>query len=835
MTLTAGIGAASEVTADPATRPHRDMRLVPAALAVWGGALAGLQWGWQAAVTAGGAAVIGGGLVAVRARRRGSPRVVASAVVLGCCGVLVLLPVGLRIHDAGAHPLRAVAADGGDVRMRTEVRERPRPLRDDGYGGRRGGVRSVLVPVNVVSVRAGDEGTAGHAARTGRGGDGGFLSTGRVLLIAPAGEWAGLLPGQHLSATASLAPARPGDLTVAVGYVRGPPERVAAAPAWQRAADVVRSALRDVSGVLADDEAGLLPGLVVGDTGGQSTRVEEEFLDAGLSHLTAVSGSNVAIVCGAVLLLARAVRCGPRASAAAAGVALAGFVVLVGYEPSVLRAAVMGALGLAALVLGRRRSVVPALAVAVCGLILVDPAMATSMGFALSVVATGGLIFLAPRWAAALAARRVPPGAAEALAVPVAAFVATAPVIAGMAGEISIVSVAANLLAAPVVAPVTVLGVAAAGLAVPLPAAAEVLVHLAGPGVSWLVIVAREAAAVPGAVVSWPAGWWGGIAAAGVAVGAVAALRYRKARVAVAIGVTAALVVTVPPRLLQVGWPPAGWTVVACDVGQGDGIVLATGTPGRAVVVDVGPDARAIDRCLDRLDVERVPLVVLSHLHADHVGGLSAVFDGRVVGAVGVGQGRTPSWAWQAVLEEARANRVPVVELTVGEQTRWDELTLDVLGPHYVAPAAREETGDGRTEHTESSADGTAINDASVVVRASTPAGRVLLTGDIELAAQNDLLARGVDVEAEILKVPHHGSRHTHHEFLTAVRARVALVSVGADNTHGHPNDEIVRALRGEGALIARTDEGGDIAVVPGPEDDRAGGPHVVRRGPDRR
>ncbi|GAA1243227.1 ComEC/Rec2 family competence protein [Prauserella halophila] len=836
MTLTAGIGAASEATAEPAARPRRDLRLVPAALAVWGGALAGLQWGWQAAVAVGAVSVVAGVLAGVHARRRRSVGVAAAATALGVCGVLVLAPLSVRVHAVGEDPLRAVAADGGDVRMRAEVRERPRPLRDDGYGGRRGGIRSVLVPVDVVSIGNGDRDTgAGAVAGAPSGGtDGSISSTGRVLLIGPAGEWAGLLPGQQVSAAVSLAPARPGDMTVAVGYVRGPPEQVGAPSWWQRSADMVRTALRDVSGVLGDEEAGLLPGLVVGDTGGQSPRVEEEFLDAGLSHLTAVSGSNVAIVCGAVLLLARAVRVGPRVSAGAAGLALAGFVMLVGYEPSVLRAAVMGALGLAALVLGRRRSAVPALAVAVCGLILADPAMATSMGFALSVVATAGLIFLAPRWAAALAARRVPPGIAEALAVPVAAFVATAPVIAGMAGEVSVVSVAANLLAAPVVAPITVLGVAAAALAVPSPAAAEVLVHFAGPGVSWLVFVAREAAAVPGAVVSWPAGWWGGLGAAGVAVGAVAALRYRKARVAVAVAVTGTLVVTVPPRLIAPAWPPVGWAVVACDVGQGDGIVLATGKPGRAVVVDAGPDPRAIDRCLDRLAVERIPLLVLSHLHADHVGGLSAVFDGRTVGAVGVGQGRTPSWAWRAVLDEARANRVPVVELTVGEQVRWDELTLDVLGPHYVAPAAREEVGDG-TEHAESSADGTAINDASVVVRASTPAGRVLLAGDVELAAQSDLLARGASVEAEILKVPHHGSRHTHHEFLTAVRARIALVSVGADNTHGHPNDEIMRVLRGDGALITRTDEGGDIAIVPGPEDDGAGGPHVVRRGPDRR
>ncbi|WP_040924284.1 ComEC/Rec2 family competence protein, partial [Saccharomonospora iraqiensis] len=132
--------------------------------------------------------------------------------------------------------------------------------------------------------------------------------------------------------------------------------RVTSAPWWQRAAGSVRADLRAAAGVLGAEPAGLLPGLIVGDTGALPPRVEEEFLDAGLSHLMAVSGSNVTIVCGAVLLLARSVGAGPRLAAATAGVALLAFVLLVGYEPSALRAGVMGGIGLLALALGRRGS-----------------------------------------------------------------------------------------------------------------------------------------------------------------------------------------------------------------------------------------------------------------------------------------------------------------------------------------------------------------------------------------------------------------------------------------------------------------------------------------------
>ncbi|MBK1786450.1 ComEC/Rec2 family competence protein [Prauserella cavernicola] len=783
---------------------RQDLRLVPAAVVVWSSALCGLLWGWWACVLFGAVGLVVAAVVARRCvRSRAGPvpdRRLAAAGALAVCGLLTVGPQAIRLSSAEHDPLREEARQGSSVTVRAVVGERPRALRSAGYADQRGGARSVLVPVDVLSATVHERSVA---------------STGRVLLIAPFAGWSELLPGQEVTASGVLAPARSGELTVAVTYVRGPPEDTGDAPWWQVGAESIRAALRTVCGVLSDEPAGLLPGLVVGDTSALPERVEQEFLDAGLSHLTAVSGSNVAIICGAVLLVARALRAGPRLSAIVAGAALVGYVTLVGYEPSVLRAGVMGAVGLLALVLGRQRSAMPALAAAVCALVLYDPAMAVSMGFALSVVATAGLVLLAPRWSEAMTRRRVPAGVAEGLAIPVAAFVVTAPIIAGMAGEVSLVSVVANLLAAPVVAPVTVLGVVAAVLAGPWPAAAEVLVQVAGPGVSWLVFVAREAAGLPGAVVSWPAGWWGGLLAAGVAGLLVLALRYRQARIALALTLVALLVVLVPVQVVSPSWPPDDWAVVACDVGQGDGLVLATGEPGRAVVVDAGPEPGPLDRCLERLGVDRVPLVVLSHLHADHVGGLASVLEGRAVGAVAVGPGRSPRWAWREVAAETSTRGIPLVELGLGERLDWPSLRLEVIGPRYAAP----DSGDLE--------EGTEINNNSLVVRANTAAGRVLLTGDVELAAQSDLLNADTDLSAEILKVPHHGSRYSLPPFMSAVAPRVALVSVGADNSYGHPNDTTLSVLTRGGALVARTDTGGDTAVVPD-----GGVPAVVRRGP---
>ncbi|MPY81205.1 MAG: DNA internalization-related competence protein ComEC/Rec2 [Actinophytocola sp.] len=777
------------LSATPPTTPtlagrQHDFRLVPAALTMWLAGLLGLLGTWWLAALCGGGAL--GASVFPAVRRSGFGRR-HGAAALGVAGVLSAVPLTLVLHSAEHDPLRAVAASGGDAALDVVVTSRARAIRAAGYAGQPFGSGRVVLHADVE-----------RAVVAGRL----VASTGRVLLIAPTADWSGLVPGQRLRAAGTLVPAASGELLVAVLQVRAEPVGVSPAPWWQRAAGSMRRELRSVSArVLDPDEAGLLPGLVVGDTSALPLRVEEEFLAAGMSHLTAVSGSNVVIVVGAVFVLLRMVRLGPKASSAAAGVVLLGYVVLVGSEPSVLRAGVMGAVGLLALALGRNRSALPALAFSVGVLVLADPAMAVSVGFALSVVATAALVLLAPRWVAAARRRGVPAGVAEGIAVPLAAFVATAPIIAGTSGEISMVTVAANVLAAPVVAPATVLGVVAAVCATAVPVLAEAAVWLAGPAVSWLVVVAREAASVPGAVVGWPDGWWGGLGAGLVCIGAILAVRSRLLLTVVTAGTVGVAVIVIPVAVLSPGWPPSRWVFVACDVGQGDGLVLSTGESGNAVVVDTGTELGDIDRCLDRLGVERVPLVILSHLHADHIGGLDAVLGGRAVGGIAVGEGRTPGWAWRQVVATGRRFEVAVLELTVGQRLEWPNLRLRVLGPQYVPPPSPDP-------------EGTEVNDASVVLKAETPAGSLLLTGDVELAAQADLLASGEDLRADVLKVPHHGSRSTLPRFLDAVDPTVAVISVGAMNRHGHPNATLIDELRDGGAVVVRTDSGGDIALV---------------------
>jgi competence protein ComEC len=477
----------------------------------------------------------------------------------------------------------------------------------------------------------------------------------------------------------------------------------------------------------------------------------------------------------------------------------------------------MGAVAILALALGRTRSVVPALAVTVIVLLLVDPALAVDAGFALSVLATAALVLLAPVIVTALRRRRVPPGVAEALAVPLAAHVVTAPVVAGLSGQVSLVAVLANLLAAPVVAPATVLGVLAAVLAPWWTAGAHAAVWLAGPEVSWLVWVARKCAAVPGATLTWPAGVTGGLLLAGLVLLGLVALRWRRVRLLALAVVVGLLLVLVPTRVVPVGWPPPNWVFVMCDVGQGDALVLATGEPGRAVLLDAGPDGSAVDGCLSRLGVRSFALVVLSHLHADHVDGLAGALRGRPAGAVAVGPVHEPVGTLGQVTGRARAAGAPIVGLDPGATLRWPGLELDVLGPVHPSP------------HVDAD-DGTEVNDTSLVLRATTPLGRILLPGDAEAGSQESLLASGVDLGADVLKVPHHGSRSSLPAFVTAAHARLALVSVGQGNSYGHPNPAMMGLLAGTGALVRRTDQSGDLALVPA----TGGGTALVARGDPR-
>ncbi|NRQ40559.1 MBL fold metallo-hydrolase [Nonomuraea sp. NN258] len=395
---------------------------------------------------------------------------------------------------------------------------------------------------------------------------------------------------------------------------------------------------------------------------------------------------------------------------------------------------------------------------------------------------------------------QVPRWMAEAVAVPAAAQVAVTPVLVLMDGQLSAVAVPANLLVAPAVAPATLLGFAAALVAPLWPEAAAALVIPAGYAVGWIIAVARWAVDLPLASVPWPGGLAGLALLAVVVAVAVPLMRRRLWRLMTLTAVGAALVAVLIVRPIVGTWPPKGWLMVMCDVGQGDGLVVAAG-PGRGVVIDAGPDPVAMDRCLRGLGVKDVPLLVLTHPHADHVDGLAGVFRGRRVGAVLVSPERTAAQTQSRITRILAGHRTPEWPAQLGARWRFGPSELTVLAP---GPPQEGLFGQG---------EGSVINNSSVVVHVRWRAGSALLSGDMETEAQ-DALVGALSVRADILKVPHHGSRRQSPAFLAAVGARAALISAGEDNDYGHPAAMTLARLRQLGMNVYRTDQSGDLAVV---------------------
>lgn len=805
-----------------------------------GSTVPGAPGGRRAAGADGG----GGGGPAYRRSARGrGPRsgrtagtLVALAAVL-LCAAAGAASAALHAADVRRGPLPTWAQRYAQLTVELEVTDDPRMTRPKVRGSQRtppalvftadavrvtapdGTVTAVHTPVLTVvqqrgtkKVKGTREAGEGKPGRRAEGGEGGVLP-----------EWRRLLPSTRIRVTARAAPAlMAADRTAALLRVTavGPPTVVAPPSALQRLAGSLRAGLREATDGLSPDARALLPGLVVGDTSRVSADLDDAFRATDLTHLLAVSGSNLTIVLTVLIgpphLASRAERRGLarriglslRGTALVGGVLALGFVVVCRPDPSVLRAAACGLIALLAIGTGRRRTLLPALAAAVLLLVLYDPWLARRYGFLLSVLATGALLLLAPRWSAALQRRRVPPRLAEVIAAAAAAQAVCAPVIAVIAARVGLVGVPCNLLAELAVAPATILGFAALAVApVSLPVA-ELLAWCAGWPAEWIAGVARTGAELPGAEVDWPGGWVGGLALAAVTVvlWAVGRRVLRRRWVCALCALVLVLAVCRPAPLTRVltGWPPPDWRVVACDVGQGDGLVLAAGD-GMALVVDTGPEPRAIDRCLAGLGVHRIPLIILTHFHADHVDGLPGVLRGRSVGAIETTTFQEPATQAKFVHGIAAQAHVPVLRAAPGERRQLGPLTWEVLWP-TASLGPQPSPGGGEFS---------GPNDASVALLVRTGGLTVLLPGDLEPPAQQSLLAAHPELAAvDVLKVAHHGSAYQDPQLMQRLIPRLALISCGAGNPYGHPAPRTVAALRAGGTLVLRTDTDGAIAVV---------------------
>lgn len=756
---------------------RRAAPLVPVAAGAWAGAIVAVLLpgasGMLAAVLWAAAVVA----LTIAVRRPGRAPLGLAAVVLAAAALV-------SSHVAAAQPARAAAVSFG-------------------VDGGRAIEITAVVASKVAPAASGSLWFDADAVRLAAGGRDLPVAVPVSVSVAPDDvEGARLDLGSEVVVSGTAMAGDAGDRAVLVVFAsRG--VRVTGAPLGPAAAaSDLRTGFVALTAQLPGDGGGLLPGLAVGDTSAVPAELDLAMKTSSLSHLTAVSGANCAIIVG--LVFGGAALCGARRwmRVAASLTALAGFVVLVTPEPSVVRAAAMATAAMLGVLLGRPAAGAGALCLAVIVLIAADPWLALSLGFALSAAATAALLVLAPPLARGLT-RHMPRALALMLAVPLAAQLACGPLLVLVNPVVPLYGVLANLVAGPAAPVATVLGLAACLLTPLLPGLAGVVAAMAWLPSSWVAATATTSASLPAAAVPWLEGWAGAavLAVFGACLFVIVAWRSTGMR-----GLISRLVATValsgaigalvgnaalagPAGALAV---PSGWAIAACDVGQGDAVLVRSGA--RVALIDTGPAPEPVQACLARLGIGRVDLLVLTHFDLDHAGGAD-----RLVGAVGtVLHGPAADAADRRLLERFARAGAQVVDAHAGMSGSLGDARWRVLWPraHGVAfPAG---------------------NDAGVIVEVrggGVPAS--LFLADLSAAPQAIIAGdRLLDAPYEVVKVAHHGSADQDAGLYRRLGAAVALVSVGADNDYGHPRAEILQLLTAAGTAIGRTDRDGLVLVA---------------------
>jgi len=596
-----------------------------------------------------------------------------------------------------------------------------------------------------------------------------------------------------------------------------------------------RGAAASISAALPEPQAGLASAMGIGLRDLVSREVATDFRLSGLSHVVAISGWHIAMLGAVVSAMLGGLARRPRTVIVLGAICL--YAVFAGASPSVLRAAVMASVVLLARESGRRGSAAAGLGITVTGMLAVDPATITDVGFQLSAAATCGLLVWGTRahhWLARRLPRRTPKWLLESLGVSLAAQAATLPLVLLHFGTLSLVAPLANLLITPFVAPAMLLTAVAlaCGVLIGFGVPALLLAPLALIGslvISATIAIAHFCAALPFAslVLSEPINL---LSAAACAV-ALAYFARRRSRPPVAdalrdagsgstrenhpsavrsrrLAFAAALLGAAVLLVAANGTRPDGRLhVTVLDVGQGDAILLQGPSGGRALV-DTGPDPGRLIALLDqRIPAwdRRLDLVVLTHPHEDHVAGLAAVMDRYRIteiaepGMIGLGPGDAAYRRRLAGL--GRQSRI----LSAGDTLSLDGIRMDVEWPlPGTVPLRPPDSGTG-------------INNVSIVLDIHFGARRMILTGDVEEQIDPHLLATGIARDGEgldLLKVAHHGSgTATTDAFVEQMKPRVAVVSAGSGNPYGHPSPKTVARLVESGAKLFRTDLDGSVEI----------------------
>jgi competence protein ComEC len=610
------------------------------------------------------------------------------------------------------------------------------------------------------------------------------------------------------------------------GWARDPIEAVAAPYGSRILAAIFRlraTLLQRLDAAMPAGQAGLLKATVLGDRSGLTPEMNQAFLDSGTYHILAISGLNVSLLAGVFFGLLRILRLSPRFAAAAAAILVTGYAALAGAGASVVRAAVMADVYLLAVVLDRRADLRNSLALSALALLWWNPRYLSDVGFQLTFLATLGIVLVLPIYEPALAGcpraiRWLP----LSLVMTLAATAMTLPILAGNFYRVSPVGLLANIPIVPLSGLITGMGTAACAAFLFAPAGLAWLNQANGWLVDLLLATAAWFAAWPGSSLRAysPSGgmllaYYGAVACGlfWLNAGDGQARRRRVGRLARfgAGGCVLALLLQIVLKLHPLG-PQPDLRLTVLDVGQGEAIYLEV--PGRGrLLLDAGSiagrdfdiGARVVAPFLWHEWVGSLDVIVLSHEQLDHTSGIPSLLRAFPVGEVWTGEAPpvTPMGLW--VQEYLRHRRIPHRVVAADSPVlRWGPAALRVLHPDAEPAAKPDGTGTRALSP----------NDLSLVLEVRTGPHAVLLAGDLGREGEVRLLRRGVPATAQILKVPHHGSRQSSGPaLLDAVRPEVAILSVGYRNAFHHPHPETLARYRERGIRLFRTDQHGAVTA----------------------
>ncbi len=554
------------------------------------------------------------------------------------------------------------------------------------------------------------------------------------------------------------------------------------------------NSMRTFSSSFKGDAANLVSGLAIGLDQGLSDSFLVNMKATGLTHLTAVSGANCAIVLAAFWFLGKRLRLGRNTRFIASVTALLCYVALVGPQASVLRAAFMMTTVLAALEFGRRVWVPAALGLGSAILLICDPWLIADYGFWLSVLATLGLVLLTPALTSWFELH-FPKPLAIGLAATIAAQLWCLPLLATLQGGFTTYSILANLLSEPIVAPITLLGLLASFFGPWFPALGNICMTIGSWFAGWIVFVANSLSQGPGSLLELPTNLLGIILIALFVVNTSIAILKRRFK---AFFISVLLVLlwlgsSLGSAIPKLAWPIKNWDVVACDVGQGDSLVIRS--HNRFAVIDVGKDPELVDHCLDRLGVQQIDLLVLTHFDFDHVGGLSGAERGRTISLALISPFPDDRPTAMFMRRELETTARQVVQAGPGLSGNLEGLNWTVFSS--LGDAAE------------------TANQGSLGIRFEDSELVIYTLADLDEVAQSKAIgAVSASSKPTIVKVSHHGSADQSAEFYRRIQPDLALISVGVGNSYGHPTAKILKILDDINVKVFRTDQQGAISVA---------------------